>query len=1332
MLDQMLFKAQFTTGQTIRLNTADGVLLDSCDANIGVLQGKVRTVPAILCDGATADDQWKILNIVNGSGMFLDHVAIKGAVSDEQAHRLCQKYLTEARKGVVKNQIPVTDNGLKTFLDSATLPHKTAYFLGADAMLLDAQGTVSPVIWDENDQLVSHGGRLSQVMFDMAGCDIQGTLLEQVSPRDIIAMLVDEDSEGVMLDAMIIKYNKLEMVTQKLAEALKATDTEEFFVKTVTPIEPFKRQGVVNVGAIFEMSDSQTITVLFNNPDTTPGKLTGTDVLTSWKWILNKRDVTAILQPRAVDARKYPQIAARMFKVLAKNHDRFKRAQALKNKDELLLNELVAQVEAAQLELRTLQQQGIEIQQQIDGAMIRKQEETEALAMQQKDAVDPVSLEDEAKAGADKFHEGLKAALDQNQEAKTAVIAKLNEIVMRLINEHGFSKPEGSTQAEWHVELESDNGYDLEIATDEDEENPEIELTSLRLIVDTIDTTESVDYIVKAIAQRAFERDFDFSVEGEIEDENSPYLGKTGDYAFTVEQLKKAAVACGLDIVFADFNQTEATAGLFDSIDHQGQLIYGITAQIGKDGNVLARASVDFDGNLDLLKGNSGSESIAAFTTDQATQVNIAEILQKLVAEAAQVPELTGDEFGEFNLPEDKKELRAVVKTALSEMIGNAYPCPALNADVEIRKNGVKKILSLSSDARKLQALAALKDLLANAELAESMPSYDAGESNIKAYHILTAPLVLKEEKVEVRFVIREDDKGHYHYDHTISPNMFKNAKSPLLDGLHAVTLLTAGAIQDKLDPLTHIGSYRLNDSIETDQNNVNAMLDSVGTDGEVLNMFIKVLENEQSEQNVQMNNKQAELKKSVYAIKAANPRARKAAGTVTIQPVEGGLYEVLINLDGVGGQYAGDLEGTKAWLTHRMMGMGEAMGDKSYTFADMAVKLSLVIGADVLGIVASDNPYENAGAIDLVKALIAELHANGWEKAGSTAVIEVQVKGQSDRLKLQFDPFRKSGEIALNNTADEDIQTFTLPEASEQGIKTKAKEIMLFVQGYATAAPVDEITDATQAGDYAKIMNDEEQLKEWQDPLDSFFQSRLIDTRNALRDLGWTGERFKDLSKNGYTLKMDLMQVGGGGNVVGVTYSILDTEFRLRDDLSLAAQGLAGRIDSAVPAQTENEQNVQMNNEAPAGIVLKKEAEDAYRMLDHIILDFQGHTPSEFKNADVPGKFKPWIEKAEAVLQRKFRDEKYRAEIEDSIKRANETIDRWNRVNVAEQPTEANQDQQFLNDVIAGNVDLLSEDTANRIEQIGENLEPAHEALFEQAIEAYSQAALKNAQTIA
>ena len=579
-----------------------------------------------------------------------------------------------------------------------------------------------------------------------------------------------------------------------------------------------------------------------------------------------------------------------------------------------------------------------------------------------------------------------------------------------------------------------------------------------------------------------------------------------------------------------------------------------------------------------------------------------------------------------------------------------------------------------------------------------------------------------------------------------------------------------------------------------------------------------------------------------------------------------------------------------------------------------------------------------------------------------------------------------------------------------------------------------DEITDATNPEQYAKIIDDDAQLTEWQDPLDSFFQSRLVETRNALRELGWTGERFKDLSKNGHTLVMDLKQVGGGANVVGVTYSVSGTDFSIRDDLKLDAQALASMIDGAVQGQaaatlspdeldqlvrdfaiskgmqesngyrvlgnlslmsrpamgdvillsgnpneenngfresktiaevtgneifeltaeklesvfgplidqeierlkagapalkpssyaikntnprarkprgtitlkplesdqsgnyevtivkdgvggqflgtikeiknwlihrlmdmgeaisdngytfadtaqkldliigddvlgiktlpenpyqnaalidlakgvvkelaalgweksgstvvktidvngepsrlkfdfnpakkgkeiwikndngesigefampelteigvkekakemdafvTEfansanaaNEQNVQMNNNESGGIVLKAEAEDAYRMLDYLVNDFQGHTADEFKRADVPGKFKPWIEKAEAVLKRKFRNESYRAEIENSIKRAYETIARWERVQAeAAENTPANDDEKFLNDVIAGTVDLLAGDTGDRIEQIGENLDPALEALFEQAIDAYSQAAIKNAQSM-
>ena len=641
MFDKMLFQAQFITGQSIRVHTADGPILDSCNANIGVLKGKARTVPAILCDGVSDTDQWRILNIVNHHGMFLDHVAIKGAVSDDQAMRLCQKYLTEANVGQIQDHVEVSNNALKTFLDSTKLPSNTAYFLESDAALLDSQGTVSPVQWNDDNELISHGGRFSHMMLDMAGCDIDGELLEQVSPRDVVAMLIDESCEfGGMLDAIIIKYNKLDMVTNKLAEALKASDNEDFFVKTVTPIEPFKRQGVVNVGAIFEMSDSQTITVLFNNPDTTPAKLTGTDVLTSWKWILNKRDVTAILQPKAVNARKYPQIASRMLKVLAKNHARFKRAQMARSREELLLEELIGQVEAAQAELRLLQQTGLDIQGQIDQETTRKQQETDSMladqakadaaaqakadaaAQAQADAAAQAQADAAAQAQADAAQAGEDPEITKDRLAQAAVTAKVKAIVDILVNEHDFSISEDSDPE--HIEVDSESGRVVGFDINDYQSGWDFEISSQKLGVESISTEGTVEYIAKMIAQRDLEYDLSFDNESLVEDKDSPFLGKTSDYVFTIEQLNKAALSSGLKIVFDNFEQSQATGGLFDSIAYNSKLVYGITAQIGKDGAVWLRAKVDFDGNLELLKGPTGVEVHASFTFDQATAKAIA------------------------------------------------------------------------------------------------------------------------------------------------------------------------------------------------------------------------------------------------------------------------------------------------------------------------------------------------------------------------------------------------------------------------------------------------------------------------------------------------------------------------------------------------------------------------------------------------------------------------------------------------------------------------------------------------------------------------------------
>lgn len=420
MYKHRYFQPQIASGTLVKIQNADGVTFDSFDESIGVLKGSQREIKAILCDGADASDPWYVFNRLGENGYLLDHIAVCGAVSEDQARRLSQKYFNNDQEFKTSNVAIATDQAMGMFLDSARTPSDTPYFLQCDSAILDQKLTLSSVEWDdESNQLKSHDGNISRLVSDLNACDFTGALLDQMSPKDIIQSLTCD--ENGMFDAMVLKYNQLDKAVARLVEALKAADTEEFFVKTVTPIAPFKRMGVVNVGFILEMSDSQTITVLFNNPDATPSKLMGTDLVTSWKWILNRRDVTAALQPRAVDSKKYPQIAKRMHMLLAKNHLRFKRAQLMRQKDELLLNELVGELEAKQLELRLLDEQLVQAQTDIDNEALVQQQ---AHAAQLESSKNAPQAEDEANQGG----VSLGLAVGDFVTAKFANLNKNNSV----------------------------------------------------------------------------------------------------------------------------------------------------------------------------------------------------------------------------------------------------------------------------------------------------------------------------------------------------------------------------------------------------------------------------------------------------------------------------------------------------------------------------------------------------------------------------------------------------------------------------------------------------------------------------------------------------------------------------------------------------------------------------------------------------------------------------------------------------------------------------------------------------------------------------------------
>jgi hypothetical protein len=137
-----------------------------------------------------------------------------------------------------------------------------------------------------------------------------------------------EDSDGILgLDAMVTPYVYLERKMEAMSRILNR------YGQSLKPVamaisQPFAGNGTVNIAVKFDLSDGQTITVFFHNPDTTPKKLAPTDEMISWKWLINKKDVTIVVAPEKGLDLDPKQVCARLMRLAEKNSPAFQRANA--------------------------------------------------------------------------------------------------------------------------------------------------------------------------------------------------------------------------------------------------------------------------------------------------------------------------------------------------------------------------------------------------------------------------------------------------------------------------------------------------------------------------------------------------------------------------------------------------------------------------------------------------------------------------------------------------------------------------------------------------------------------------------------------------------------------------------------------------------------------------------------------------------------------------------------------------------------------------------------------------------------------------------------------
>lgn len=293
-----------------------------------------------------------VINQNNKGGGFDEHKVMVGFMDEKHARAA---YLNSYERGWsgLKSIVPLSISQLRWWLKHG----KTRVALTSDQLPEDGNQTMNKVEWNREQP---KGMTIDKVLYEARRLDgADGLLLDCVSMDEIM-----EDSDGVIaLDALVVEYAQMGRTAERLRVIMDRSGGE-VKAPAVQVSEPFKARGVTNIAAVYELSDGQTVSIFFHNPDTSPNKLTTGDELISWKWLLNKKDITIVVAPEKGQDLNPRTVAQRIMKLAEKNSAAFQKANAKRaerlgaiqeSRDriaekEATLSEKLAQLEAVKFE----------------------------------------------------------------------------------------------------------------------------------------------------------------------------------------------------------------------------------------------------------------------------------------------------------------------------------------------------------------------------------------------------------------------------------------------------------------------------------------------------------------------------------------------------------------------------------------------------------------------------------------------------------------------------------------------------------------------------------------------------------------------------------------------------------------------------------------------------------------------------------------------------------------------------------------------------------------------------------------------------------------------
>lgn len=382
----------------------------------GLITGNHRDIPAVIADSTgfdglgfdasvgSNDDSWHMVSVFKNNGSYINSMAVAGVIDSDHALQVARTQLdhlggdhcTLITNGSIQfdgidNDHAWSIDAISKLMDNPSQNKSFLPIITAPELNVEAERvTFDSVRWDSEDNLISHGGKDSRLYLDLTRADTRNEL---VTEFDLADALFSMDAQEAGFDALMDTKSRLPLLKDRLFKALSRAGTDDLAITNVTQTKEFKRQGVINTAFVFDLSDGQKLSIWFHKPTSTPSKLLPSDIMISWKWMLNKRDVTAALSPKQGDNVQLPSLAQKIMRVAAKNSKRFKSTQ---KRNAALAQELLDAQKAIEDKNATIDQLDTDIADlntKIDAAMQAPESDTVNESGMQAGDADPVDTE---------------------------------------------------------------------------------------------------------------------------------------------------------------------------------------------------------------------------------------------------------------------------------------------------------------------------------------------------------------------------------------------------------------------------------------------------------------------------------------------------------------------------------------------------------------------------------------------------------------------------------------------------------------------------------------------------------------------------------------------------------------------------------------------------------------------------------------------------------------------------------------------------------------------------------------------------------------------------